>query len=330
MKKCMNNPDDFVDESLEGIYAAYPDFYTKGNGDSHALIHQAKGDKVKIVTGGGYGHLPVFLGYVGDGLCDGVAVGSVFTSPSAESILNTTKALNPKKGVLYLFGNYFGDTMNFETAVESMEAEGVTALIRKVSDDIASAPRENYTERRGIAGIFYAYKIAGACAASGASLNEIAAVCDRVAVNTATFGVAFSSCTLPGLDKPVFELPEEDMEIGMGIHGEPGIRRGKMVSARTLAEELSQSLFADLKIKQGERVSVLVNGLGATSREELYILYGNLSSILKNAGVNVVKSFVGEFATSLEMAGLSITILKMDNELEKYLLAPAYTPFVGF
>ncbi|GHT64513.1 dihydroxyacetone kinase [Spirochaetia bacterium] len=330
MKKCMNVPDDFVDESLAGIYAAYPGFYVKGNSDSRACIHPVKGDRVKIVTGGGYGHLPVFLGYVGDGLCDGVAVGSVFTSPAAESILNATKALAPKKGVLYLFGNYFGDTMNFETAVETMEAEGVKALIRKVSDDIASAPRKSFTERRGIAGIFYAYKIAGACAAAGASLEEVAAVCDKVAANTATFGVAFSSCTLPGMDAPVFELPEEDMEIGMGIHGEPGIRRGKMVNAKQLAEELSQSIFKDLKINGGEKVSVLVNGLGATSREELFILFGNLSSILAARGVKVVKSFVGEFATSLEMAGLSITLLKLDDELEKHLLAPAYTPFVSF
>jgi dihydroxyacetone kinase-like protein len=330
MKKCMNNADDFVDESLNGICAAYGDFYAKGNNDPRAIIHPVNKDRVRIVTGGGYGHLPVFLGYVGDGLADGVAVGSTFTSPSSESILNATRALSPRKGVLYLFGNYTGDTMNFEIALETMESEGVQVLIRKVSDDIASAPRESYAERRGIAGIMYAYKIAGAMADTGASLEQVAAVCDKVNANTATFGVAFSSCILPGMDAPVFELPDGDMEIGMGIHGEPGVRRGKMLPARALAEELSKALFEDLRIRRGDRVTVLVNGLGATSREELFVLFGDLNSITQRQGVRNVKTYVGEYACSLEMAGLSVTILKLDDELERLLLAPAYTPFVSF
>ncbi|HUX14445.1 MAG TPA: dihydroxyacetone kinase subunit DhaK [Spirochaetia bacterium] len=330
MKKCMNNADDFVDESLKGICAAYPGFYAAGNNDTRAIIHPVRKDRVRIVTGGGYGHLPVFLGYVGDGLADGVAVGSTFTSPSSESILNATRPLSPRKGVLYLFGNYFGDTMNFEMSMEVMESEGVPVIIRKVSDDIASAPRERYAERRGIAGIMYAYKIAGAMADSGASLEQVAAVCDKVNASTATFGVAFSSCTLPGLDTPVFELPEEEMEIGMGIHGEPGVRRGKMLPAKALAEELGKALVDDLGIRHGDKVSVLVNGLGATSREELFVLFGELNPILQNLGVKNVKTFVGEYACSLEMAGLSITILKLDDELERLLLAPAYSPLVNF
>lgn len=330
MKKCMNNPDDFVDESLKGICAAYPGFYVQANNDPRAIIHPAKKDKVQIITGGGYGHLPVFLGYVGDGLADGVAVGSTFTSPSSESILNTTRALAPSKGVLYLFGNYMGDTMNFEMSMETLQSEGMQVIIRKTSDDIASAPRSDYAERRGIAGIVYAYKIAGAMADSGASLEEVAAICDRVAANTATFGVAFSSCTLPGMIAPIFDLPESDMEIGMGIHGEQGVRRGKMHSAKSLADELCKALFDDLGIRKGDRVSILVNGLGATSREELYILFNDLDSILQNQGVRNVKTYVGEYACSLEMAGLSITILKLDDELQRLLLAPAYTPFVSF
>jgi len=330
MKKCMNGADEFVDQSLSGICAAYPGFYVKANDDSRAIVHPVKKDKVKIVTGGGYGHLPVFLGYVGDGLADGVAVGSTFTSPSSESILNATRALSPHKGVLYLFGNYMGDTMNFEMSAEAMEGERVPVLIRKVSDDIASAPRDRYTERRGIAGIMYAYKIAGAMAAAGASLEQVAAVCDRVNAATATFGVAFSSCTLPGMEAPIFELPEEDMEIGMGIHGEPGVRRGKMLPARELAEELLTAIVKDLGVRRGDRVSVLVNGLGATSREELFVLFADLDAIISRLGARNVKTFVGEFACSLEMAGLSITILKLDDELEKLLLAPAYTPFVSF
>ena len=330
MKKCMNDANDFVDESLNGICAAYPGFYIQANNDSRAIIHPVSKDRVRIVTGGGYGHLPVFLGYVGDGLADGVAVGSTFTSPSSESILNVTRALSPSKGVLYLFGNYMGDTMNFEMSTEIMESEGVQVLIRKVSDDIASAPRNCYTERRGIAGIFYAYKIAGAMADTGASLEQVAAVCDKVAANTATFGVAFSSCTLPGMTAPIFDLPEEDMEIGMGIHGEPGVRRGKILPAENIADELGDAIFADLGICRGDTVSVLVNGLGATSREELFVIFNTLNLNLQKLGVRNVKTYVGEYACSLEMAGLSITILKLDQELERLLLAPAYTPFVSF
>lgn len=331
MKKCMNQNNNFVDESLEGIYEAYSDFYQKGNGDTRALIHHCKQEsKVSIITGGGYGHLPVFLGYVGDGLCDGVAVGNVFTSPSCETIQNVTNSVENGSGVLYLFGNYFGDSMNFEMASEFAQLNGIKTAIVKVSDDIASAPRERYQERRGIAGIVYAYKIAGALAENGANLEEVEQIAKKTVENTSSFGVAFSSCTLPGADKPIFEIDEDDMEIGMGIHGEPGIKRGKMLSSEEIAMELTTKVLEDLSVMEGDRISVLINGLGMTSREELYILYRDVASILKEKKISVVKALVGEYATSMEMAGVSLSILKLDEEIETLLLQHSYTPFVSF
>jgi hypothetical protein len=327
----MNQNNNFVDESLEGIYEAYPDFYQKGNGDTRALIHHCKQEsKVSIITGGGYGHLPVFLGYVGDGLCDGVAVGNVFTSPSCETIQNVTNSVENGSGVLYLFGNYFGDSMNFEMASEFAQLNGIKTAIVKVSDDIASAPRERYQERRGIAGIVYAYKIAGALAENGANLEEVEQIAKKTVENTSSFGVAFSSCTLPGADKPIFEIDEDDMEIGMGIHGEPGIKRGKMLSSEEIAMELTTKVLEDLSVMEGDRISVLINGLGMTSREELYILYRDVASILKEKKISVVKALVGEYATSMEMAGVSLSILKLDEEIETLLLQHSYTPFVSF
>lgn len=331
MKKCMNNSDNFVDESLGGIYKAYPAFYEKGCGDIRAVVHHGKEKgKVSIVTGGGYGHIPVFLGYVGDGLCDGAAVGNVFTSPSCESILNATRAVENGNGVLYLFGNYFGDGMNFEMAAEMAALEGIRTEIVKMSDDVASAPRKEYTQRRGIAGICLAYKAAGACAERGAGLDEVTRIARKAVDNTASYGVAFSSCTLPGADRPIFEINDQDMEIGMGIHGEPGIKRVRMMTSRDLARELCPAILKDLAIAEGEKVAVLVNGLGMTSREELFILYKDVAAYLEEKGVIIGKTMVGEFATSLEMAGLSLTIMRMDDEMEAYMKEQEYTPFIRY
>ncbi|MCI6376975.1 MAG: dihydroxyacetone kinase subunit DhaK [Clostridiales bacterium] len=330
MKKCMNHPQQFVDDSLQGILMAYRGFYQSGNDDLRAIIHPTQNANVRIITGGGYGHLPVFLGYVGNGLCDGAAVGNVFTSPSCEAILNATRALKPQNGVLYLFGNYFGDSMNFEMACETLAQEGIETEIVKMSDDIASAPRSEYENRRGIAGIFFSYKIAGACASAGLGLQEVARVAKDTVANTASFGVAFSSCTLPEHDQPIFTLGKDEMEIGMGIHGEPGVRHGTMQSSECIANELCTAVAEDLALREGERIAVLVNGLGATSREELYIFYRDIDRILQSRGLITAKAFVGEYATSMEMSGLSLSLLRLNNERENYLNAAAYTPFVSF
>lgn len=330
MKKCYNGFQQFVDESLEGILMAYPSFYRMGNGDRRAILHPTEKRKVRIVTGGGYGHLPVFLGYVGEGLCDAVAVGNVFTSPSCEAILNAVRGLEPEEGVLFLFGNYFGDSMNFEMAGETLAQENIASRIVKMADDIASAPRSDYQSRRGIAGIAFAYKIAGACAAAGHNLDEVASIAEDTVANTASFGVAFSSCILPGQEKPVFNITKGEMEIGMGIHGEPGVDHGPMQASAEIAYKLGNAVTEDLSLQPGERIAVLVNGLGATSREELFIFYRDVRRVLDGLGLITASSYVGEFATSLEMSGISLSILRLNQEREMYLNAACYTPFISF
>lgn len=329
MKKCMNGKEKFVEESLAGIVQAYPDFYELCDSDCRGVIHRGNENRrVSIVTGGGYGHLPLFLGYVGDGLCDGIAVGNVFTSPSSETIKNVAMSLRNQEGVLFLFGNYFGDSMNFEMASELLELEGITSAIVKGADDIASAPADRKRERRGIAGIVFAYKIAGAAADRGLPLAEVERIAGKAAERISSFGVSFSSCTLPGEEKPIFEIDSADMEVGMGIHGEPGIRRMPLKSARELAEELVPAVLEDAEAQKGDRIAVLVNGLGSTSREELYLLYHEMKKMLDIREIVPVKVYVGEYAASMEMAGLSVSVIRLDDELEALLGQEAYSPMV--
>ncbi len=327
----MNQSDDFVNESLEGIYKSYQGFYKQGNHNMRALVHRTKREnKVSIVTGGGYGHLPLFLGYVGEGLCDGAAVGNVFTSPSCESILDTVHSVNNQQGILFLFGNYFGDSMNFEMASEILAMENIDTVIVKGCDDIASASKEDKSGRRGIAGIVFAYKIAGAAALRGDDLNKVAHLAQKTIDNTATFGVAFSSCTLPGQKKAIFEIGQDEMEIGMGIHGEPGIRRERMKSSKEIAAELCPAIEKDLNLKKEDSIAVLINGLGMTSREELYIMYKDVSEYFESVGLLIHKAMVGEYTASLEMAGLSVSVLKLDKELKELLDTQEYTPFIRY
>jgi len=330
MKKILNENESFVDESLEGILTAHGDMLRACGGDIRAVFRADAPvkDKVAIVTGGGYGHLPVFLGYVGKGLADGVAVGNVFTSPSCDTIINVTKQVDGGKGVLYLFGNYVGDGMNFDMAGEIVGLDGIETRIVKASDDIASAPRESWQQRRGVAGLFFAYKTAGAKAEQLADLSEVQRVAEKTVERTATMGIAMSSCWVPGAGRPIFEISEDDIEIGMGIHGEPGVERIKLETSKEIAQRIVPKLVEDLGLNDKSRVSVLVNGLGSTTREELYILYRDVDQLLKSYGIRTVKVFVGEYATSLEMAGASVSILDLDDELEGLLDAPACSPFI--
>ena len=332
MKKLMNHPSDFVRDSLEGILAAYPDFYTAKEGLPQALFlkNAPKKGKVAIVTGGGYGHLPTFLGYVGDGLCDGVAVGNVFTSPSSACILEVSRAVNGGAGILYLFGNYTGDSMNFEMARDMMEMDDIPVKILTASDDMASAPRDNWKDRRGIAGIALVYKIAGSAAAAMLSLEEVARITEKAMENTSTFGFSFSSCTLPDVGREIFEIGDNEMEWGMGIHGEPGVNCGPVESSAVIADKITQALIEDLSLVRGDEVAVLVNSLGATSREELYIFYRDAQAALLEKGIHVDRAFVGEYVTSLEMAGASLTLMKLDEELKRHLNTPANSPFIHF
>jgi len=328
MQKIMNSPEKFVDEMLEGILAAHPT-RLRAAGSLRAIVRAdapVKG-KVAIATGGGSGHLPVFMGYVGQGLADGAAIGNVFASPSAEQMLDVTQAISGGRGVLYLYGNYGGDVMNFDLAAELAAGEGIETATVLGADDVASAPKGEERRRRGIAGLFLLYKVAGARAAEGATLAEVRATTEKASARLRSMGVALSPCIVPQAGKPTFELPPGEMEIGMGIHGEPGVRRGPLESADRIGEQLVAALLEDLPYARGERAAVLVNGLGATPKEELYILYRRVHRLLADAGVGIHRAWVGEHATSLEMAGASVSLLKLDEELTRLVDAPADSPF---
>lgn len=330
MKKLINDPYKVVEDTIGGILKAYPYHLRMAKDSSRALVRRdapVKG-KVAICTGGGSGHLPVFLGYVGPGLLDGVSVGNVFSSPSADDMVAATKAVNGGAGVLYLFGNYSGDKMNFEMAAEMAGAEGIPVKMSIAADDVASAPRSEKNRRRGIAGIFFAYKIAGAKADTKASLDEVKATADQVIEQTCTMGVALSPCTIPAVGKPNFTIAEDEMELGMGIHGEPGIERTKMKKADEVAAIMADKVINDLPFKAKDEVAVLVNGLGATPPEELFILYNKFHDIIEERGIKVYKAFIGEYATSMEMAGASFSLLKLNSEFKKLLDAPAFSPFL--
>lgn len=329
MKTFYNHDENYVNEMLEGILSAHPDMLKKVDGEIRTIarVEAPIKDKVAIATGGGSGHLPVFMGYVGRGLLDGAAIGNVFASPSMNQMLTLTKAIHGGSGVLYLYGNYGGDIMNFDMASEMAEEEGIKVKSLLVTDDIASGKKGNESARRGVAGLFYAYKVAGACADEGASLEEVYSTTKEALEGMRTLGVAISPCTVPGADKPSFTLGEDEMEIGMGIHGEAGIKRQKRKSADEVTQDMMDLLLEDLSIK-GEEVSVLVNSLGATPLEELYIIYRKISEILTSKGVKIYKPYIGRYATSLEMAGFSISLFKLNENYKKYLDHPICTPFV--
>jgi dihydroxyacetone kinase len=328
MQKILNDPERFVDEMLEGIVAAHGSDLRRVGSRGVVRTTAPTASKVAIVSGGGSGHLPVFLGYVGRGLLDGAAVGEVFASPSAEQMLEVTEAVSAGRGVLYIYGNYGGDVMNFDLAAELASASGIEVRTLLAADDVASAPPDRADRRRGIAGMFLLFKIAGAAADRGASLDEVLAATTRAADGLRTMGVALSPCTIPAAGKPTFELPEGQMEIGMGIHGEPGVRRGSLEPADRIADELVDAILADRHWPAASRVAVLVNGLGATPKEELYILYRRVAARLAEENLTVHRVWVGEYATSLEMAGASVSVMAVDDELAGLLDHPVATPFV--
>ena len=328
MQKILNDPERFVDEMLEGILAAHPTQLRRIG--PRAIVRAAApiAGKVAIVSGGGSGHLPVFVGYVGAGLLDGAAIGEVFASPSADQMLEVTEAVSAGNGVLYLYGNYGGDVLNFDLAAELAAASGIEVRTLLAADDVASAPPDQADRRRGIAGMFLLFKVAGAAAAGGASLDEVVAITTRAASGLRTMGVALSPCTIPAAGVPTFELPDGEMEIGMGIHGEPGVRRGALEPADRIADELVDAILHDRAYPAGSRVAVLVNGLGATPKEELYILYRRVAARLAERSLTVHRVWVGEYATSLEMAGASVSLMAVDDELAALLDAPVSTPFL--
>ncbi|NNG03172.1 MAG: dihydroxyacetone kinase subunit DhaK, partial [Inquilinus sp.] len=268
-----------------------------------------------------------FTGYVGTGLLDACAIGDVFASPSVEQMTDAMRAANGGAGVLRLYGNYGGDVMNFDMAGEMMEMEDVPSSTVLLADDVASAKPEEHEKRRGVAGMVYAFKIAGAAAETKADLAEVTRIAQKASDSCRSVGAALTSCTVPQAGKPTFDIAEDEMEMGMGIHGEPGVWRGKLRPADAIAGEMVDMLLADMPLAAGDRVSPLVNSLGATPPEELYILYRIVKQRLEDAGAKIVMPLVGRYATSMEMAGVSFTFCKLDDELEKHLKAPAECAF---
>lgn len=331
MKKFMNKAEDFIPEMLQGYYAAHRDYVKPAEGNLKCMtaVNKKEG-KVALATGGGSGHLPLFLGYVGKGMLDGCAIGGVFQSPSAEEMLTVTKEINQGSGVLYIYGNYNGDIFNFTMAAEMADMEEdieVRSII--AGEDVASGSRAAAGEknnRRGVAGIFFVYKIAGAAADKMMNLDEVERLAKKVSEQVATMGVALTPCTVPRIGHPSFTIGDDEMEIGMGIHGEAGIRRGKLLPADEIADEIVPEIIKDLNLKSGDEVAILINGLGATPLEEQYLFNRKVTEIVEQADIHVYRTYVGEYATSLEMAGLSVSLLKLDEELKPLLDAEADTP----
>ena len=328
MKKIINNPSDFVEESIQGLVVSHPEIYSFATDNERVIKRTVKAkNKVGIVSGGGSGHLPVFTGYVGKGMLDACAVGSVFASPSVDQIASAIRNGDNGNGVLCVLGNYGGDVMNFEMACEIVKDEGIETKTIIVSDDIASASNEEKLKRRGIAGLILAFKIAGATAENGASLEEVFNITSNANSNLRTIGVAVSSCILPEVGKPTFNLDSDEIEIGMGIHGEPGIKREKLKKADILVDDLCEIIFKDFELLSKDKVSIMINSLGATPLEELYIVSKRVNEIFSKSEIDIVKSYVGRYATSLEMAGMSITVLKLNDDLSKALLDHSECPF---
>lgn len=329
MKKIINQPADFVRETMEGIRLAYGDRVKFLEDDYRILLanNDAAKGKVGVVTAGGSGHLPVFLGYVGQGLLDGCVVGNVFASPSAQKMEKMIRACDNGGGVLCLLGNYGGDRMNFEMACGAVDFDEIKTRQVLVKDDVASSPKDQADKRRGVAGMVYAFKIAGAAAEKMYELDEVAGLAEKALANIRTMGVATTPCIIPEVGKASFSIGENEIEVGMGIHGEKGIEAREMMTADEVAAIALDAIAADMPLSDDDEVSVMVNGLGATPLEELLIVYRSLHHQLSEMGIQVYMPHIGEFATSMEMAGLSVTVFKLDAELKELLRAPASTPF---
>ena len=324
MKKIINNPNDVVKEALEGMQMAYRDKleYVPG---FELIVRQDLTNKVGIISGGGSGHEPLHAGYVGEGMLDAAVAGNVFSSPSPDRISEAIERVDKGEGVLLVIKNYSGDIMNFGLSKDMAEADDKKVATVIVKDDVAVEDSTYSTGRRGIAGTVFVHKIAGAMAEKGASLEEVERVANKAIANIRSMGMAMSACTLPAVGKPGFVLAEDEMEVGMGIHGEPGIERTSIKSAKETAEVLLEKILNDYDYSNGE-VALLVNGLGATPLMELYILNREVCNLLEEKNIKVYKNMVGNYTTALDMSGCSLTLMKLDNELKELLDAPCDTP----
>ena len=329
MKKFINDPMKVVDEMLEGFLFVNARYVRRSTTHPRVLVRKdapVKG-KVAVVTGGGSGHKPSFTGFLGKGMLDAVCVGEIFTSPPVPSVLDAIKTSHSDKGVLLLLGNYSGDVMNFDMAAELAREEGIEVEQAIATDDVGAGFKDEPQKRRGVSGEFLIWKCCGAMAERGASLAEVKRIAEKINANTRTMGVAITSCTVPAAGKPTFTLREDEMEIGVGHHGEPGVARVPFQPVDDVVDMLVEKVASDLPYKNSDEVLTLINGLGATPLLELYIAQRRLQQNLANQGIRIVRSMVGEFFTALEMAGFSITLLKLDEEIKELLAAPAETPY---
>jgi dihydroxyacetone kinase-like protein len=326
MKKLINSPDRVVDEALAGMAAAHADLIRVIEPNVIVRKDAPKRGKVGIISGGGSGHEPMHGGFVGMGMLDAACAGAVFTSPVPDQMQVATKAVDGGAGVLHIVKNYTGDVMNFDMAAQLAESEGITVKAVVMADDVAVKDSLYTAGRRGVGGTVLAEKIVGACAEAGADLDKVTAMCQKVQDNVRSMGMALTSCTVPAAGKPTFDIGEDEMEIGVGIHGEPGRTRTKLASADDIAEMLMIPILEDLPFRSGDRVLAFVNGMGGTPLIELYIVYNAVNRILKGRGITIARNLVGSYITSLEMAGCSISLLRLDDEMVRFWDAPVHTP----
>ena len=325
MKKIINNPTDVVSEALMGMQAAYPDKLVYTPKMEVISRKEKKTDKVAVISGGGAGHEPLHAGFVGKGMLDAAISGNVFSSPSPDRIGSAIEQVSCGKGVLMVIKNYSGDIMNFGLSADLAEMDDIEVAQVIVKDDVAVPDREEGTGRRGIAGTVFVHKIAGAKAEQGASLAEVKAAAEKTVRNIRTMGVAMTPCILPAVGKPGFQIADDEIEIGMGIHGEQGVETTKIKSAKEIAEILVGRILDDYDYS-GSEVAVLVNGLGGTPLMELYILNMEVQKLLEEKGIKAYRTFVGNYCTAIDMTGASVTLMKLDDELKELLDAPCDTP----
>ncbi len=324
MKKFVNDPANFVPEMLEGVALANPDML--GYIPKFNIIHRSDrpvNNKVSVIQGSGSGHEPAHIMAVGPGMLDAAVPGNVFAAPPMDYCLECIRAMKSDAGVLVLINNYQGDRMNWDMACEMAEAEGINVKSFVIDDDVAVQDSSYTTGRRGVAGNFFVIKACGAAAERGASLDELLTLCDKVNSQVRSMGVALTSCTPPAKGSPIFDLGNDEMEVGVGIHGEPGRRRDKLKPSDAIMDEIFDAVAGDIPFKSGDKVALMINGLGGTPPSELYVLYRRAAQRCKDAGISVVRNYVGNYCTSLEMAGASLTMLRLDDQLEDLLAAPA-------
>ena len=325
MQRILNNPDDIVDEMLKGFLKVHADIVEATDNGRVVKARNIPADKVGVVTGGGSGHKPAFIGYIGENMCDAVAVGEICSSPTAAAFLDAFKAADQGKGVACLYGNYSGDNMNVKMAVKMAKKQGIEVKTVVDNDDAASAPRDQREKRRGVAGEILMWKVGGAKAAMGGSLDEVIEAARKAIDNTRSVGIGLTPCTLPAVGHPNFEIKDGTMEVGIGHHGEPGIEVCELETAAQMAKRMVDVVIPDYPFQSGDEVVVLVSGLGATPVMELYVLYDEIDRLLADQGIKTHKAYVGNYFTSLDMMGATLTVMKLDEELKELIDMAAYS-----